>query len=350
MVEIKIWLWILFGFAVFGMLVLDLGVLNRKAHIISNKEALKWSLVWIAVSLGFNLLILIFQGSERALEFLTGYLIEKALSVDNIFVFVLIFSYFHIAPLYQPRVLKWGIIGAIVMRGIFIFLGLELLHRFHWMIYVFGAFLIITGIKLAVEREEKFEPEKNPVLRLFKKFFPVTDKVAEQNFFIRKNGTRYATPLFVALLLIESSDLVFALDSIPAIFAITTDPFIVYTSNIFAILGLRALYFLLANLLNLFIYLKFGLSVILAFIGAKMLLAGVYKIPIGLSLGVVFGILLLSILASLIYQKKPALINEMEASHSNDGSFEKINLREGGSHGNTESGKTNDQAQTIYCI
>jgi tellurite resistance protein TerC len=354
MFEIQIWLWILFNLLIVGMLILDLGVINRKTHVISSKEALFWSSVWVAVSLGFNVVIYFVQGSEKALEFFTGYLIEKALSVDNIFVFVLIFSYFQISSLYQPRVLKWGIIGAVLMRAIFIFVGIELVHAFHWMIYVFGGFLVVTGVKLALQREGKLEPEKNPILRLFKKSFKATDKLDGEKFFARIKGSVYATPLFVALLLVESSDLVFALDSIPAIFAITTDPFIVYTSNIFAILGLRALYFLLANILHMFAYLKFGLSVILIFVGLKMLLAGIYKIPIAISLSVIFGILLFSIVISLISKKKPILttIEEMKAVHSDNGSSAMTNLQEGGSHGKTECSSLNDsnKVQTVFFV
>jgi tellurite resistance protein TerC len=356
MFEMQTWLWILFNLLITGMLILDLGVLNRKTHAISSKEALLWSTLWIAVSLGFNVVIYFVQGPEKALEFFTGYLIEKALSVDNIFVFVLIFSYFQISPLYQPRVLKWGIIGAIAMRAIFIFVGIELVHAFHWMIYVFGGFLVVTGVKLALQRDEKLEPEKNPVLRLFRKFFKVTDNLEGEKFFTRVNGSVCATPLFVALLMVESSDLVFALDSIPAIFAITTDSFIVYTSNIFAILGLRALYFLLASVLNMFAYLKFGLSVILVFVGIKMLLTGIYKIPIAVSLSVIFVILVVSIIISLISNRKrpvAAIIGEeAKADYSDNGSLAKANPQEEGSNGKTECSSLKDinEAQSTYYV
>ena len=307
--DTPIWLWVGFNLFVLAMLALDLGVLHRKSHVVSSREALTWSLVWITLSLVFNAVIYFFwdkmmpdstyTNSEAALAFLTGYLIEKSLSVDNIFVFILIFSFFKVPAAYQHRVLFWGILGALIMRGTLIALGVALLHEFHWIIYVFGAFLIFTGIRMAWQHEEHVEPDKNPVVKFFRKFMPVTENFEKDKFFVRRAGTLMATPLFLILLVVESTDLVFAVDSIPAIFAVTQDPFIVYTSNVFAILGLRALYFLLANVIDKFQYLKFGLSAVLIFIGVKMVIVDFYKIPIGVSLAVVAGILTLSILLSL---------------------------------------------------
>lgn len=305
----SIWLWIGFNLFVLAMLALDLGVFHRKTHVISAKEALGWSLAWITLSLLFNTGIYFFwdnlvpnstyTNSEAALAFLTGYLIEKSLSVDNIFVFILIFSYFRVPAAYQHRVLFWGILGALVMRGILIIVGAALLKEFHWLIYVFGGFLIFTGIRMALSQHEQLEPEQNPVLRFFRKIMPVTEKYEGAKFFIRRAGILMATPLFLVLLVVESTDLVFAIDSIPAIFAVTEDPFIVYTSNVFAILGLRALYFLLADVMEKFQYLKLGLSFVLAFIGVKMILSDVYPIPIVVSLIVVASILAISVLVSL---------------------------------------------------
>jgi tellurite resistance protein TerC len=305
-----IWLWIGFNLFVLAMLAIDLGVFHRKAHAVSGKEALIWSVVWISLSLLFNLIIYLFwdrmvpasayTNSEAALAFLTGYLIEKSLSVDNIFVFILIFSFFAVPSAYQHRVLFWGILGALVMRGTLIFIGAALLEQFHWIIYVFGAFLVFTGIRMALSNsEENVQPDKNPVVKFFRRFMPVTENFEGDKFFVRRAGRLLATPLFLILLVVESTDLVFAVDSIPAIFAVTRDPFIVYTSNVFAILGLRALYFLLANVMDKFQYLKVGLSAVLVFIGVKMVIDGFYHIPIGISLGVVASILTISVLASL---------------------------------------------------
>ncbi|HJR79508.1 MAG TPA: TerC family protein [Anaerolineales bacterium] len=305
----SIWLWIGFNLFVLAMLALDLGVFHRKTHVISAKEALGWSLVWITLSLLFNTGIYFFwdnlvpnstyTNSEAALAFLTGYLIEKSLSVDNIFVFILIFSYFKVPAAYQHRVLFWGILGALVMRGILIIVGAALLKEFHWLIYVFGGFLIFTGIRMALSQHDELEPEQNPVLRFFRRIMPATEKYEGAKFFTRRAGVLMATPLFLVLLVVESTDLVFAIDSIPAIFAVTEDPFIVYTSNVFAILGLRALYFLLADVMEKFQYLKLGLSFVLAFIGVKMMLSDVYPIPIVVSLIVVASILAISVLVSL---------------------------------------------------
>jgi len=286
------------------MLALDLGVFHRKAHVIKIKEALLWSAFWITLSLLFNLGIYFWRGPETALEFLTGYLIEKSLSVDNIFVFLLIFSYFRVPSLYQHKVLFWGILGALVMRAIFIATGVTLIQKFHWIIYIFGAFLILTGIKMALQKDKKIHPERNPVLRLFRRYMPVTDDYKEGKFFVKRVGRYLATPLFIVLLVIETTDVIFAMDSIPAILAITLDPFIVYTSNVFAILGLRALFFALAGLMRLFHYLHYGLSTILVFVGVKMLISNIYKIPVGIALGVVASILLISVIASVILPGK----------------------------------------------
>lgn len=309
MIEGQSWLWIGFNLFVLAMLALDLGVFHRKSHEVSTKEALTWSIVWISLSLVFNAVIYLFwdkmmpnssySNSEAGLAFLTGYLIEKALSVDNIFVFILIFSFFAVPKAYQHRVLFWGIIGALVMRGVLIAVGAALLKEFHWVIYLFGAFLIFTGIRMALHQDEEMHPEQNPVVKLFRRIMPVTKDYQEDKFFVRRAGTLMATPLFLVLLIVESTDLVFAVDSIPAIFAVTQDPFIVYTSNIFAILGLRALYFLLANVMDKFQYLKLGLSAVLTFVGIKMVIVDLYKIPVGVSLGVIAGILTVSIIASL---------------------------------------------------
>ncbi|MFH2012272.1 MAG: TerC family protein [Pseudomonadota bacterium] len=296
--------WIFFNLFVLGMLALDLKVFHRKAHEVKIKEAFIWSFVWISMALIFNLGIYVWRGPEQALEFFTGYLIEKSLSIDNIFVFILLFSYFRVDPIYQHKVLFWGILGALFMRAVFIFAGVTLINHFHWVIFVFGAFLIYTGIKMAMKKDSEVHPERNPVLKFFRRFIPVTDHYVEGKFFIKRNGRTFATLLFVVLLVVETTDLIFAVDSIPAILAITLDPFIVYTSNIFAILGLRALYFALAGAMQFFCYLYLGLSSILVFIGVKMLLTDLYKIPIGIALSVVAGILVISIVASLLKPRK----------------------------------------------
>jgi tellurite resistance protein TerC len=298
----QVLLWVVFNIFVLGILAVDLLVLHRKAHAVSLREALAWSCVWVSLALLFGIGIYFFRGGEKALEFLTGYVIEWSLSVDNLFVFLVIFSYFAVPSMYQHRVLFWGILGALVLRAIFIATGAALLANFHWMIYVFGGFLIFTGIKLLFVGEEKIEPEKNPAVRLVRRFINVTPEYHGQKFFIRKDGSLWATPLFLVLVVVETTDVIFAVDSIPAIFAITLDPFIVYTSNVFAILGLRALFFLLAGVMEMFRYLRVGLAFVLCFVGAKMLIAEFYKVPIGISLGVVGGILLISILASVLKQ------------------------------------------------
>jgi tellurite resistance protein TerC len=309
-----IWLWVGFNAFVLAMLALDLGVFHRKAHEVSLKEAGGWSAFWVALSLIFNVGVYHYLGPQAGLEFLTGYLIEKALSVDNIFVFVLIFSYFRVPARYQHRVLFWGVIGALLMRGAMIGAGAALLERFHWIIYIFGAFLVFTGIRMATQDEHDIEPESSPVVRLVKRFVPVTSAYRGQRFFVREGeggrGRLWATPLFVVLVLVETTDLIFALDSIPAIFAITQEPFIVYTSNVFAILGLRALYFLVADVIHRFHYLKLGLSAVLTFVGVKMLLVDIYKIPTAVSLGVIASILAVAIGASLWRSRRAAQLDE----------------------------------------
>lgn len=313
--DMTIWLWVGFNVFVLGMLALDLGVFHRNSHEVSIKEATVWSVVWISLAMVFNAIIFFFwnqmmpgssySNSEAGLAFLTGYLIEKSLSVDNIFVFVLIFTYFAVPKQYQHRVLFWGIIGALLMRGVMIGLGAALIKEFHWIIYIFGAFLIFTGIRMAFHKNEELHPEDNPLIRLFRRMMPVTDSYHGDKFFIRKAGVLMATPLFLVLLMVETTDLIFAVDSIPAIFAVTQDPFLVYTSNVFAILGLRSLYFVLAGVINKFHYLKLGLSVVLTFVGVKMLLIDTaYKIPTGLSLGVVALILTVAVVASLIRDRR----------------------------------------------
>ena len=303
-----LWLWIGFNVFVLAMLALDLGVFHKNAHIVTFKESMTWTVVWVSLALLFNLGVWHFMGSQKGLEFLTGYVIEKSLSVDNIFVFALLFSYFAVPPLYQHKVLFWGILGALVLRAIMIFLGAALIERFAWIIYVFGAFLILTGIKMIVKREEEIHPERNPLVRWFKKLMPVTNDYRGDKFFVRENGVRMATPLFVVLLLVEFSDLIFAVDSIPAIFAVTKDPFIVYTSNVFAILGLRSLYFALAGVMDKFHYLKIGLGVVLTFVGVKMLLGHTeWKIDTHVSLGVIVAVLAASVVASLFWPKKAAV-------------------------------------------
>lgn len=299
-------LFVIFNLAVLALLALDLGVFNRHAHAITLREAAIWSGMWIGLSLAFNLFLYVYMGSGPALEFLAGYLIEKSLSVDNIFVFVLIFSVFAVPAAYQHRVLFWGILGALVMRGALIAVGAVLLEQFHWVIYLFGAFLILTGIRFATHEEEEIHPERNPLIGLMGRVLPVIREYDGARLVVKRGGKRMATPLLVVLLVVESTDLLFALDSIPAVFGVTKDPFIVYTSNVAAILGLRALYFLLAGLVERFHYLRFGLAAILGFVGLKMILAEVYAIPIGLSLAIIICILALSAIASALRPKEAA--------------------------------------------
>ena len=295
--------WLAFATIVLVMLALDLGVFHRKAHVVRLREALVWSALWIALSLLFNLGIYAQLGSQAALDFFTAYLIERTLSFDNIFVFLLIFSYFSVPPQFQHRVLFWGIVVALLMRALFIGAGLALIAKFEWILYVFGAFLVYTGIKMAVRNEGEIHPERNPVLRLFRRFFPVTNEYHGARFLVRKEGRYAATPLLVVLLVVETSDLIFAVDSIPAVLAITVDPFIVYTSNVFAILGLRALYFALAGIMELFHYLHYGLSAILIFVGVKMIVAHVYEVPTILALAFIALVVVISIVASMMYPR-----------------------------------------------
>ena len=284
--EITIWFWLAFNVFVLAMLALDLGVFHRHAHVVSLREAGAWSAVWVALALLFNLGLYAAWGTEPALQFLTGYLIEKSLSVDNIFVFVMLFTYFAVPAQYQHRVLFWGILGALVMRGLFIWAGAFVLQQFHWVIYVFGGILVLTGIKMA-RRMEAYDPSKNPLLKLARRVLPLTDRYHGQRFWVRENARWVATPLFLVLLLVEMTDLVFAIDSIPAIFAVTQEPFLVYTANVFAILGLRSMYFLLAGVVHRFVYLKYGLATVLVFVGVKMMLVDLYEIPTTVSLAVV---------------------------------------------------------------
>jgi tellurite resistance protein TerC len=296
------------GFLVFvlAMLAVDLGIFHRRAHAVTLKEAGIWSAVWVALAAAFGLAVYAWFGADTALEFTTGYLIEKALAVDNIFIFLVIFSAFGIPAVYQHRVLFWGVLGALVMRGAFIIAGSALLHRFHWAMYLFGAILAITGVKLLVQRHREPHPERSAAVRGLRRFLPVTPGLVGARFMVIQEGRRFVTPLFVALVAVEVTDVVFAVDSIPAIFAVTLDPFIVFTSNVFAILGLRSLYFLLAGAMRRFVYLKVGLAAVLIFVGAKMLLVDLYKLPIGLSLAGVLIILGISMLASLVKSKRPA--------------------------------------------
>lgn len=297
----SIYFWIGFHVFIFIMLALDLGVFNKKSHKIALKEALTWVVVWVSLAILFNIFIYYEFGKTKALEFLTGYVIEYSLSVDNIFVFILIFTYFGVKPEYQHRVLFWGILGALVMRAIFIFAGVALINKFHWIVLIFGGFLVYTGIQMLFQKDTAVDPEKNPIVKFFRKFLPVTDDYHGDRLFISRDHRLFATPLFLVLLVIESSDLIFAVDSIPAILAISKDQFIVYTSNIFAILGLRSLYFAIAGIMGYFRYLKVGLAFVLTFVGAKMLLAYFnMEIPIAVSLLVIVSILAVSILASVV--------------------------------------------------
>jgi tellurite resistance protein TerC len=295
--------WILFNLFVLVMLVLDLGVFHRRAHTVRFREALSWSLLWIALAAGFAVLVLFWHGRTAALEFVTGYVIELSLSVDNLFVFLVIFRYFRVDGANQHKVLFWGILGALLMRGLFILLGVRLISRFHWIIYVFGALLVYSGLKLLRADNSEVHPEKNPVLRVFRRWVPVTKDYVDGKFFVRRPGL-FATPLFVVLLVVETTDILFAVDSVPAVLAITLNAFIVYTSNVFAILGLRSMYFALAGMMDIFHYLHYGLSVVLMFIGAKMLLSHYYSIPTGMALAVVGGVLTISVVASLLFPNK----------------------------------------------
>ena len=300
----NVWFWVVFVAFVLAMLALDLGVFHRKEHVVKPKEAAAWVAVWVAIALAFAAGLYFVYGPQIALTFLTGYVIEESLSIDNIFVIVLIFDYFRVPAICQHRVLFYGILGALVMRGLFIGLGTLLLAKFHWIIYVFGAMLIITGIRMALKQDEEFEGDRNPVVRFVRRFLPVSDRFHGKHFFVVEQGRRLATPLFLVLVLVEVTDLIFAIDSIPAIFGVTRDPFIVFTSNIFAILGLRSLYFLLAAVVDRFYLLKYGIAVILMFVGTKMLIDRVVDIHIGWSLAVILVVLGVTIGASLIWPRR----------------------------------------------
>jgi len=302
---ISIYFWIGFHLFVFIMLALDLGVFHKHTHKVPVKEAIVWSVVWISLALLFSLFVFFEFGKTRALEFLTGYVIEYSLSVDNIFVFILIFSYFAVNNQYQHKILFWGILGALIMRGVFIFTGIALINRFQWIVIIFGGFLVLTGVKMLFQKEAEVDPEKNPVVKFFRKFLPVTKSLHGDKLFFRQGRKLYATPLFLVLLIIESSDLIFAVDSIPAILAISKNTFIVYTSNIFAILGLRSLYFAIAGIMGYFRYLKVGLAFVLTFVGMKMLASYFhFEIPILLSLGIIISILMASILSSVFIKRE----------------------------------------------
>ena len=301
MIATNIWFWVAFIAFVLAMLALDLGVFNKTPHVVQAKEAAAWTAVWVGLALVFAAGLAWFVDRQTALTFLTGYVIEESLSVDNIFVIVLIFQYFAVPAQYQHRVLFWGILGALIMRGLFIGVGAALLARFGWIIYIFGALLVITGIRMALKQDEEFDGEQNPVVRFVRRFLPVTSDYRGKHFLTMENGKRHATPLLLVLVLVETTDLIFAIDSIPAIFGITRDPFIVFTSNIFAVMGLRSLFFLLASVVTKFHLLKYGLAVILTFVGTKMLIEHWVHIPILLSLGVVMGVLAASIVASLVW-------------------------------------------------
>jgi tellurite resistance protein TerC len=316
-------LWIGFSVFILFMLSLDLGLFNRRAHAIKYREAAIWSGVWICLASIFAAIVFYYQGSSRGLEFVTGYLIELSLSVDNLFVFLLIFSYFKVPSKYQHRVLFWGVLGALVMRLTMIFIGATLINRFHWIIYIFGAFLVYTGIKMFTQQDNDFQPEDNALVRFVTRVFPMTRTYDEKHFFTRINGRLTGTLLLLVLVIVEVADLIFAVDSIPAIFAITTNAFIVYTSNVFAILGLRSMYFLLAGVVEKFHYLKIGLAIVLTFIGAKMLIVAVHiNIPIWISLVFVAVVLLSSVVASLVWAKHADTNIEVDLPEDFDSPFE----------------------------
>jgi tellurite resistance protein TerC len=296
-------LWVGFNLFILIMLVLDLGVFHRKAHAVTVKEALIWTGIWVTLAFCFNIFIYYYFGNEKAFEFFTGYVIEKSLSVDNIFVFIMIFSYFNVPASAQHKVLFWGIAGALIMRIVFILLGIELMHQFHWLIYIFGAFLIFTGIRFITQDDIKLDPDKNPVVKLVRKIFRVTPEFKGNSFFVKIDNRIWATPLFVVVILIEVCDLIFAVDSIPAILAISDDSFIVYTSNVFAILGLRSLYFALAGVEKYFTHLKYGLAIVLIFVGLKMCITDWYKIPVEISLSFIVLTLSMTVLTSMAKRK-----------------------------------------------
>jgi tellurite resistance protein TerC len=325
--ETNVWIYVGFTLFVLGTLALDLGVFHRKAHVVKPKEAGMWIAVWMTLAMVFAGVIYYWRGHEQALLFVTGYLIEQSLSADNIFVIVMIFGYFNVPEKYQHRVLFWGILGALIMRGAFIGMGALLIQKLSWVMYIFGAFLVFTGIKMAIRRDEEFDAEQNIVMRTARRFLRVTSVYDGQNFFTKQDGVSFATPLFLVLLMVEFTDLVFAVDSIPAIFAVTTDPFLVYTSNVFAILGLRSMYFLLAGVVHKFVYLKYGLAAILTFVGGKMLIVDFYHMPIYVSLGFIILALVTTIAASLLFPK--AAEEEAHDVHGKTGSiFGSVQLKE----------------------
>jgi len=301
----EILLWVLFNVFVAAMLALDLGIFHRSVRRPSLRQSLAWSGLWISLAASFAVVMYFWQGRQAALEFSTGYVIELSLSADNLFIFYLVFKYFRLPEGQQYRVLFWGIIGAIIMRAGFIFAGVGLIRRFHWIIYLFGLFLVYTGVKLLLQRGAQIDPEKNPALRFLRRFMPVTPDYVGGKFFVRENAKLCATPLLLVLLVIETTDLIFAVDSIPAVLAITLNTFIVYTSNIFAILGLRSLFFALTSLMNIFEYLHYGISAVLVFVGVKMLLSHYHPIPTEISLGIIGGILLVTIVASALHPDQP---------------------------------------------
>ncbi len=305
--------WTIFNIGILCLLVLDLVVLNRKNEKVSVKSALWWSAFWIGLAAAFNIFIYFWKGKDPAIQFLTGYLIEESLSVDNLFVFMLIFNYFKVPSEHQRKVLFWGIIGALVLRGVFILVGVTLIENFHWTIYILGVFLVITGVKMIVSQDKEVNPEKNPIIDLVNRFMKVTKTYEGDRFFVRKDNILYATPLFIVVLVVETTDVVFAVDSIPAILAVSTDSFIVYTSNVFALLGLRSLYFALAGLMQLFHYINYGLAIILSFIGVKLLISGFYEINMKYALLFVAIVLILSVVASILFPKKESL--EIPNSH-----------------------------------
>lgn len=316
------WHYFWFTIAVVCFLALDLGILNRKAHVIRFREALGWSIAWILVAFGFNAVLYKVYGAEIGNQFMAGYLIERSLSIDNIFVFILIFQYFKIKPQYQYGILFWGIIGALIFRGLMIGGGVALINRFEWIIYFFGAFLVYTGIRMAFhEEDDEVDLHNNPVVRLCKKYLPIASEDPGQRFFIRKDRKLFFTPMFIVLLVVETTDIIFAFDSIPAIFAVSRDAFIIYSSNIFAILGLRAMYFMIAGIMEMFHYLKLGLSFVLSFVGVKMLISHYYKISTPVSLGVIVVILGISIIASIIVSRRKPHPTELEAETEHEDSL-----------------------------
>jgi tellurite resistance protein TerC len=315
----QLWVWIGFNVLILFLLSLDLFVFNKKPHEITTREAAITYVIWVAIALTFGVGVYLIRGAERGLEYFAGYIIEVTLSVDNMFVFVLIFSFFRVPMRYQHRVLFWGIFGALVMRGVMIGAGTLLINRFHWILYVFGAFLVFSGIRMAFHKDDELHPEHNPIIRLVRRLFPVTRDYHAEHFFVRQedpatpgHSRLAATPLFVVLAMVETTDLLFAVDSIPAVFAVTRDPFIVYSSNVFAILGLRALYFILADVIDRFQYLKIGLSVVLVFVGVKMLVADMFKIPIAASLGIIILVLGASVAASFLWPRAPESVQPAE--------------------------------------